>query len=85
MSIVAWLIVGLVAGFAASRVVEHRGGGLLLDVVLGIAGALVGGLLFQMIGSTGVTGLNLWSVFVSSVGAVILLAIWHAFARQRWA
>jgi uncharacterized membrane protein YeaQ/YmgE (transglycosylase-associated protein family) len=83
MSIVAWIIMGLVAGLVASRIVDHRGPGLVLDVVLGIAGALVGGFLFRLGGSTGVTGFNLWSVFVSMIGAIILLGISHAFTGRR--
>jgi uncharacterized membrane protein YeaQ/YmgE (transglycosylase-associated protein family) len=85
MSIIAWIIVGLSAGFIASKIVEHRGSGLLLDMVLGVAGATLGGLLFQMVGSTGVTGLNLWSVVVSTLGAVILLVFWNAITRRRLA
>lgn len=83
MSIAVWILMGLLAGFMVSRAVDHRGRGLVLDVVLGIAGALVGGFLFRLIGVTGVTGLNLWSVFASMVGAVTLLAVSHAFTRRR--
>jgi uncharacterized membrane protein YeaQ/YmgE (transglycosylase-associated protein family) len=83
MSIVAWIIMGLVAGFIASRIVDHRGRGFVLDVVLGVAGALAGGFLFHLVGATGVTGFNLWSVFVSMIGAVILLWIARAFAGRR--
>jgi len=85
MSIIAWIIVGLISGFIASRVVEHRGNGVLLDMVLGVAGAFLGGLLFHMVGSTGVSGLNVWSVVVSTVGAVILLVFWNAISRRRLA
>jgi uncharacterized membrane protein YeaQ/YmgE (transglycosylase-associated protein family) len=85
MSIIAWIVMGLVAGFIASRLVEHRGMGLVLDVVLGIAGALVGGFLFRLIGSPGITGFNLWSIFVSMMGAVILLGIANIFSRRRTA
>jgi uncharacterized membrane protein YeaQ/YmgE (transglycosylase-associated protein family) len=83
MSIVAWIIMGLVAGFVASRIVDHRGRGFFLDAAIGVAGALVGGFLFRFFGATGVTGFNLWSVFVSIIGAVILLSIAHAFTRRR--
>lgn len=84
MSIIAWIVMGLIAGFAASKLVEHRGKGLLLDIVLGVAGALVGGFMFRLIGSPGITGFNLWSVFVSMMGAVILLGISSLFSRRRW-
>lgn len=83
MSIIAWIVMGLVAGFIASRIVDHRGRGIVLDVVIGIAGALVGGFMFRLIGSPGITGFNLWSVFVSMIGAVILLALAQLFGRRR--
>jgi uncharacterized membrane protein YeaQ/YmgE (transglycosylase-associated protein family) len=85
MSIIAWILMGLVSGFVASRLVDHRGGGLVLDVVLGIAGALVGGYLFHLFGSTGITGFNLWSVLVSMVGAVALLLVWNVITGRRHA
>ena len=83
MSIIAWIVMGLTAGFVASRIVDHSGSGLIFDVVLGIAGALVGGFLFRSIGSSGVTGFNLWSLFVSMIGAVTLLGISQAVTRRR--
>jgi uncharacterized membrane protein YeaQ/YmgE (transglycosylase-associated protein family) len=58
MSIVAWIIGGSASGFVASRIVDGRGRGLAVDVILGIAGAIVGGFMFRLIGSTGVTGFN---------------------------
>jgi uncharacterized membrane protein YeaQ/YmgE (transglycosylase-associated protein family) len=82
MSIIAWILLGLVSGFVASKLVNHRGEGVVLDILLGIVGAFVGGLLFNMIGDYGVTGFNLWSVFVSVVGAVLVLAIHHAISRR---
>lgn len=81
MSIVAWIVLGLIAGFIASRIVGTGGGGLLVDMALGVVGAFVGGGLFHLIGKAGVTGFNLWSVFVSVIGAVVVLAIYHAVAR----
>ena len=83
MSIVAWIVLGLVAGFIASKVVNHTGEGTLIDIVLGVMGAVVGGFLFHLFGATGVDGFNIWSLFVAVVGAVILLAVKHAlFARK---
>jgi uncharacterized membrane protein YeaQ/YmgE (transglycosylase-associated protein family) len=82
MSIVAWILLGLVSGFIASKLVNNRGEGIVLDVVLGIVGAFVGGLVFNLIGDYGVTGFNLWSVFVSVVGAVVVLATYHAISRR---
>lgn len=78
MSIVAWIILGLISGFIASKIVNKAGEGILMDMVLGIAGALVGGWLFSALGHAGVTGLNLYSVFVSIIGAIIVLFIYHA-------
>lgn len=74
MSWLAWIIVGAVSGWLASIVMKTNGKqGLLLDIVVGILGAFVGGFLFNQFGSAGVTGFNIWSVFVSFVGAVVLL------------
>ena len=78
MSIIAWVVLGLISGFVASKIVNKSGEGLLLDIVLGIVGAVAGGFLFRLVGSTGVTGLNFWSIFVAVIGAVVILALKHA-------
>jgi uncharacterized membrane protein YeaQ/YmgE (transglycosylase-associated protein family) len=83
MSIIAWLVLGLIAGFIASKLVNKSGEGVVLDIVLGIVGAFVGGWLFQTFGHAGVTGLNLYSMLVAVVGAVIVLVIYHAVFRRR--
>ena len=83
MSILAWIILGLVAGFFASKIVNGSGEGALMDIVLGIVGAVVGGFLFNVIGAVGVTGFNIWSMFVAVIGAVVVLAIYHALLRSR--
>jgi uncharacterized membrane protein YeaQ/YmgE (transglycosylase-associated protein family) len=83
MSILAWLVVGLVAGWIGSMIVNRGGEGLLLDIVLGIVGAFVGGFLFNMLGHTGVNGINLYSIFVAVVGSVVVLVIYHALFRRR--
>jgi uncharacterized membrane protein YeaQ/YmgE (transglycosylase-associated protein family) len=83
MSIVAWILLGLVSGFIASKIVNRSGEGIMLDIVLGVVGAFVGGLLFNLIGNYGVTGFNLWSIFVSVIGAVVVLTIYHAVSRRR--
>jgi uncharacterized membrane protein YeaQ/YmgE (transglycosylase-associated protein family) len=82
MSVLAWIILGLIAGFIASKIVNASGQGLLLDIVLGIVGAVVGGYLFTAIGATGVTGFNLYSIFVSIVGACAVLWLYHALSRR---
>jgi uncharacterized membrane protein YeaQ/YmgE (transglycosylase-associated protein family) len=78
MSILAWIILGLIAGFIASKLYSGSGQGFLMDIVLGIVGAVLGGYLFTAIGATGITGFNLYSMFVAVIGAVVLLAIYHA-------
>lgn len=76
MGWLAWIIVGAVAGWLASMVMRtNREQGLLLDIIVGIVGAFLGGLLFNMFGAAGVTGFNIWSLFVAFIGAVVLLAI----------
>jgi len=74
MTILAWVVLGLLAGFIGSKIVNKTGEGVLLDIVLGIVGAVVGGWLFNQFGHMGVTGLNLYSLLVAVVGAVIVLA-----------
>ncbi len=83
MSIIGWIIFGLIAGFIASKIVNRAGEGLLLDIVLGIVGAIVGGYIFAFFGNVGVTGFNLYSMFVAVVGAVVVLVIYHAIAGRR--
>lgn len=78
MSILAWIVLGLVAGFIASTLVTGSGRGLVVDLILGVVGAFVGGATFHFFGHVGVTGFNLWSLLVSVVGAVVVLALFHA-------
>ena len=82
MSIIVWLILGLIAGFIASRIVNKAGEGLVLDIVLGIIGAIVGGFLFSLFGAGGVTGLNLYSLLVAIIGAIVVLVVYHAIVRR---
>jgi len=84
MSILAWIVLGLISGFVASKIVNRQGAGCLLDIVLGIVGAFVGGIIFTGIGGQGVTGFNLWSMFVAIVGAVVVLVIYHAIFDRRY-
>ncbi len=83
MSILAWLVLGLISGFIASKIVNHTGEGVILDIVLGIIGAFVGGWLFNTFGHAGVTGLNIYSMFVAVVGAIVVLVLYHALFRRR--
>jgi uncharacterized membrane protein YeaQ/YmgE (transglycosylase-associated protein family) len=82
MSVIAWIVLGLIAGFVASKIVNRTGEGVLLDIVLGIVGAVVGGWLFNTFGMAGVTGLNIYSVLVAVAGAVVFLVIYHLLIRR---
>ena len=82
MSILAWIILGLVAGFIGSKLVNKTGEGLVLDIVLGVVGAVVGGFLFNLLGAGGVTGLNLYSLVVAVIGAVGVLLIYRTVVRR---
>ena len=81
MSFVAWIVLGLAAGFVGSKIVNKTGEGLFLDIILGIVGAIVGGWLFSIFGASGVTGLNLYSLAVAVVGAIVVLVVYHAIRR----
>ncbi len=78
MGIISWIVLGLIAGFIGSKIVDKQGQGFWLDIALGIIGALVGGFLFSLFGATGVTGLNIWSMIVAIIGAVVVLLIYNA-------
>jgi uncharacterized membrane protein YeaQ/YmgE (transglycosylase-associated protein family) len=78
MSIIAWLLLGLAAGFIGSKIVNNTGRGILGDIVVGVLGALFGGFLFTRLGAEGVTGLNLWSLLVATCGSVVLLGLYYA-------
>ena len=81
MSFLAWIVLGLIAGFIGSKIVNKQGEGLVLDVVLGVVGAIAGGWLFNMFGAAGVSGLNLYSLVVAIVGAIVVLVVYHAIRR----
>ena len=83
MSFLAWIILGLIAGFIGSKIVNRRGEGMLLDILLGVVGAFAGGWLFHMFGASGVSGLNLYSLLVAVIGSVVLLVLYHALRRRR--
>jgi uncharacterized membrane protein YeaQ/YmgE (transglycosylase-associated protein family) len=81
MSVIGWIILGLIAGFIASKIVNKEGQGFVLDIVLGVVGAIVGGWLFGLIGHAGVTGFNLYSMLVAIIGSVVVLVVYHAIRR----
>ena len=83
MGVIAWIILGLIAGFIGSKVVNKTGSGLLMDIVLGIVGAVVGGFVFNLFGMAGVTGLNIYSMIVAIVGAILVLWVYHNVLNRR--
>lgn len=83
MSIIGWIVLGLIAGFIASKIVNKTGAGIVTDILLGIVGAVVGGFIFNQFGHTGVDGFNIYSMFVAVVGAVIVLLLYHMIVGRR--
>jgi len=83
MSIISWIILGLIAGFVGAKLVKGEGQGFWLNIALGIIGAIVGGFLFDLFGATGVTGLNIWSMIVAIMGSVVVLLIYNALMARR--
>jgi uncharacterized membrane protein YeaQ/YmgE (transglycosylase-associated protein family) len=81
MSILAWVVLGLIAGFIGSKIVNKSGEGLLLDIVLGIVGAVVGGWIFNAFGASGVSGVNIYSLVVAVIGAIVVLVVYHAIKK----
>jgi uncharacterized membrane protein YeaQ/YmgE (transglycosylase-associated protein family) len=83
MSIIGWIVLGLIAGFIGSKIVNKSGEGMLMDIVLGIVGAIVGGVIFSFFGSAGVTGLNIYSLIVAVIGSIVVLFLYHAVTGRR--
>ncbi|HEV3477533.1 MAG TPA: GlsB/YeaQ/YmgE family stress response membrane protein [Rubrobacteraceae bacterium] len=84
MGILALIVVGLIAGLLAKLVLPGDDpGGLIVTTLVGVAGAFVGGFVVRFLGGAGVTGINIWSILVATLGAVILLAIFRMFAGRR--
>jgi uncharacterized membrane protein YeaQ/YmgE (transglycosylase-associated protein family) len=81
MSLIAWLVLGLLAGFIGSKIVNKSGEGFIRDLLLGIVGAFIGGFLFRRFGGPGVTGLNIYSLLVAVIGAIVVLVVFHALRR----
>ena len=81
MSILAWIVLGLIAGFIGSKLVNKSGEGVFLDIVLGIVGAVVGGWLFNFFGASGVSGVNIYSLLVAVIGSIVVLVLYHAVRR----
>lgn len=84
MSIIGWIVLGLISGWIASKIVGGSGQGFFLDLALGIVGALVGGFLYSaLLGGPGITGVNIGSIIVAIIGAIIVLWVYHLFAGRR--
>ena len=83
MSIIGWILLGLIAGFIGSKIVNSEGQGLWLNIVLGIVGAVVGGFLFSIFGATGITGFNIYSLIVAIIGSVVVLWLYHQLVGRR--
>jgi uncharacterized membrane protein YeaQ/YmgE (transglycosylase-associated protein family) len=82
MSIVGWIILGLIAGYIGSKIVNKEGQGFWLNIALGIVGALVGGFLFELFGGSGVTGVNIYSMIVAIIGSVVVLWLYNAISTR---
>ncbi len=82
IDVIQWMVLGLLAGFIASKLINKRGEGVVLDMILGVFGAVIGGWIFRSLGTAGATGFNLWSLLVAVIGAVVLLLIGHAVRRS---
>ncbi len=83
MSIIGWIVLGLIAGWIGSHIVDNGGRGPLMDIILGVIGAIVGGAIFSALGAVPITGFNLYSLFVAVVGAVVVLVVYHAVTGRR--
>ena len=83
MGVISWIILGLIAGFIGSKIVDKQGQGFWLNIALGIVGALIGGFLFNLFGAGGVTGLNLYSLLVATIGSIVVLLIYNTLAGRR--
>ena len=82
MGVISWIILGLIAGWIASKFVYKSGSGMVMDVALGVVGAIVGGIIASFFGMSGITGLNIWSIIVAVIGAVVVLWIYHAVVAR---
>jgi uncharacterized membrane protein YeaQ/YmgE (transglycosylase-associated protein family) len=82
MGILSWIVLGLIAGFIGSKLVNKTGSGLIMDIVLGVVGAIVGGYISSALGYGTVTGLNLYSIVVAIIGAVVVLLVYRAVVSR---
>jgi uncharacterized membrane protein YeaQ/YmgE (transglycosylase-associated protein family) len=83
MGILSWIILGLIAGFIGSKIVNKTGAGMTMDIALGVVGAVVGGVLMTALGFSGVSGVNIYSIIVSIIGAVVVLYVYRMVSSRR--
>lgn len=83
MGLLSWILVGAIAGWIAGLIMKGAGSGVVMNIIIGIIGAFLGGLVMNLIGNVGVTGFNLWSLFVAIIGSIILLGIVGLFRRGK--
>lgn len=83
MGILSWIILGLIAGFIGSKIVNKTGAGMSMDIALGVVGAVVGGFLMSLLGFGGVSGVNLYSIIVAIIGAVVVLYLYRMATSGR--
>jgi uncharacterized membrane protein YeaQ/YmgE (transglycosylase-associated protein family) len=81
--VIAWIVVGLIGGFLASKIVNKTGEGMVRDIILGICGGIVGGIIFRALGGHGVSGINIGSIVVAFIGSVIVLFLYHTVRGRR--
>lgn len=84
MSVISWIILGLIAGFIGSKIVNKSGQNIIIDIALGIVGAVVGGVIFNFFNASGITGLNIYSLIVAVIGSVVVLWIYHRMNGRRY-
>jgi uncharacterized membrane protein YeaQ/YmgE (transglycosylase-associated protein family) len=83
---IVWILLGFVLGLTASKIVSTTGEGTVVDILLGMVGALTGGWIFTLLGGGETTGFNIATVHsagIAAIGAIIILALYHAFLRRR--
>ncbi len=81
MSIIVWIVIGGLAGWAAGAIMKSEGG-MLRNIIVGIVGALIGGFIMSFFGAEGFTGFNVWSFVVALIGSVVLLALMGLVQRR---
>lgn len=82
MVVTSWVVLGLVTGFVAGRLLNRHGEVLPVDLLLGLVGAVIGGCVFRAVGGAGVTGFTMWSFLVAAVGSVVILVASRAFLSR---